>query len=194
MLRWLECEVIFECLRRPCRLESEPAHSEDREQLSHHSRSARGFFPINARHNANMNKWPDRRLLNLLNIAIPIQAPMAGSESVALAPGVSSTVAVGSLACAVLSPAEIRDAIRRLRDGMERPFNLISFCHRMEPPDAADFERWKSLLRPHYTKWGLDIETVSETRLRLIERTFGKGGIENRPAVAESGEPSLLNA
>jgi nitronate monooxygenase len=115
-----------------------------------------------------MNDWPDRRLLELLNIEIPIiQAPMAGSDSVALARGVSSTGALGSLACALLSPADIRDATGRLRDGMIRPFNLNFFCHRMEPPDAADLERWKSFLRPHYTKWGLDIEIVPETRLRL---------------------------
>jgi nitronate monooxygenase len=115
-----------------------------------------------------MNNWPERRLLTLLNIEIPIiQAPMAGSDSVTLARAVSSTGALGSLACALLSPVDIRDAIRRLRDGIERPFNLNFFCHRMEPPDAADLEQWKSFLRPHYTKWGIDIETVPETKLRL---------------------------
>jgi len=33
--------------------------------------------------NSNMQNWPDRRLLELLKIEIPIvQAPMAGSDSV----------------------------------------------------------------------------------------------------------------
>ena len=115
-----------------------------------------------------MNDWPDRRLLSLLNINIPIvQAPMAGSDSVALARSVSSTGALGSLGCALLSPAGIRDAIHKLREGMDRPFNLNFFCHTMKPPDSADLEKWKNVLRPHYNKWGLDIESVPETRLRL---------------------------
>ena len=47
-----------------------------------------------------MQHWPDRRLLETLKIEILIvQAPMAGSDSVALARSVSSTEAVGSLAC-----------------------------------------------------------------------------------------------
>ena len=52
-----------------------------------------------------MASWPDRRLLDLLNLEIPIiQAPMAGSDSVALARSVSSTGALGSLAAALLDP------------------------------------------------------------------------------------------
>ena len=37
----------------------------------------------------------------------------------------------------------------------------------MQAPDAAATEKWKSFLRPHYAKWGLNVETVPETRLRL---------------------------
>ncbi|MFP5237033.1 MAG: hypothetical protein ACLGSD_14125 [Acidobacteriota bacterium] len=45
-----------------------------------------------------MQSWPDRRVLDLLKLEIPIlQAPMAGSDSVALARAVSSTGALGSL-------------------------------------------------------------------------------------------------
>jgi nitronate monooxygenase len=59
-----------------------------------------------------MQHWPDRRLLDLLNIEIPIiQAPRAGSDSVALARSVSSTGALGSLACALLSPDRVREAM-----------------------------------------------------------------------------------
>jgi nitronate monooxygenase len=115
-----------------------------------------------------MQHWPDRRLLDLLHIEIPIiQAPMAGSDSVALARSVSSTGALGSLACALLSPDGVRDAVRALRYEMKRPFNLNFFCHKMEAPDAAAIERWKTFLRPHYERAGLDIETVPESRLRL---------------------------
>ncbi len=92
---------------------------------------------------------------------------MAGSDSVALARSVSSTGALGSLACALLSPDEVRDAVHALRDGTTRPFNLNFFCHTMDAPDAVVTERWKNFLRPHYDRLGLDIESVAESRLRL---------------------------
>src|SRR5215218_6231589 len=118
--------------------------------------------------NINMQHWPDRRLLELLNIEIPIvQAPMAGSDSVALARSVSSTGALGSLACALLSPDAVREAMRALRHEMALPFNLNFFCHAMEPQSAAATEKWKRFLRPHYERCRLDIETVEETRLRM---------------------------
>jgi nitronate monooxygenase len=120
------------------------------------------------RDNVNMQSWPDRRLLDLLKLEIPIiQAPMAGSDSVALARSVSSTGALGSLACALLSPDQVRDAARALRQGTTRPFNLNFFCHTMEAPDSIAIQKWKSFLRPHYERLGLDIESVAETRLRL---------------------------
>lgn len=115
-----------------------------------------------------MGNWPNRRLLDLLKLEIPIiQAPMAGSDSVALARSVSSTGALGSLACALLTPNGVRESARAIRDGMSRPFNLNFFCHTMEAPDVAAKERWKSFLRSHYERLGLDIEAVAESRLRL---------------------------
>jgi nitronate monooxygenase len=115
-----------------------------------------------------MQHWPDRRLLDLLNIEVPIiQAPMAGSDSVALARSVSSTGALGSLACALLSPEVVREAMHSLRGKMKRTFNLNFFCHTMEAPGVATKEKWKSLLRPHYERWGLDVEAVAESRLRM---------------------------
>ncbi len=112
--------------------------------------------------------WPDRRLLDLLNIGLPIiQAPMAGSDSIELARSVSSTGALGSLACALLSPEDVRNAAQALRQGVSRPVNLNFFCHPMEAPDPGVTEKWKKLLAQHYAKWGLNIDTVPETRLRL---------------------------
>src|SRR5262245_56266816 len=120
------------------------------------------------RDNVNMQAWPDRSLLDLLKLDIPIiQAPMAGSDSVALARSVSSTGALGSLACALLAPDEVCHAIRALREGTTRPLNLNFFCHPMEAPSPAATQEWKSFLRPHYDRLGLNIEKVTETRLRL---------------------------
>jgi nitronate monooxygenase len=132
-----------------------------------------------------MRGWPDRRLLDLLNLEIPIiQAPMAGSDSVALARSVSSTGALGSLACALLSGEGLREAVRALRIGIERPFNLNFFCHVMEEPGTAARERWKSFLRPHYERMGLDIEGAAESRLRLpFDEEMCEVVEEVRPAV-----------
>lgn len=135
--------------------------------------------------NVNVQHWPDHRLLDLLNIKLPIiQAPMAGFDSVALARSVSSTGALGSLACALLDPDAVRESTRALRHEMPRPFNLNFFCHTMEIPDFAAIERWKAFLRPHYERLGLDIETVAESRLRLPFREEMCGVVEElRPEV-----------
>ena len=115
-----------------------------------------------------MQRWPDPRILDLLGIEIPIiQAPMAGADSVALARAVTSAGGLGSLACALLTPDELQGAARALRDGIPKSFNLNFFCHTMAAPDMAAIEKWKSFLRSHYQRWGLDIDTVPSTRLRM---------------------------
>jgi nitronate monooxygenase len=120
------------------------------------------------RDNVRVQPWPDRRLLDLLNLEIPIiQAPMAGSDSVELARAISTTGALGSIACPLLSADDVREAVRRFRREMPRPLNLNFFCHTMEVPSSAVTNRWKQFLRPHYERLGLDIESVPESRLRL---------------------------
>jgi nitronate monooxygenase len=115
-----------------------------------------------------MREWPNQRLLNLLKIKIPIiQAPMAGSDSVALARSVCSTGALGSLACALLGPDEVREAAHAIREGLDRPFNLNFFCHTMEVPDVSAKDRWKNFLKSHHERLGLDIDAAVEARLRL---------------------------
>jgi nitronate monooxygenase len=137
--------------------------------------------------NVSMEDWPDRRILDLLNIDIPIiQAPMAGSDSVALAKAVSSAGGLGSLGCALLSPDGVRDSVRRLREGMMRPININFFCHKMDAPDAAAAEKWKSLLRPQYEKWGVDIEAVPAIQLRM---SFDAGYC----AVVEEVKPEVVS-
>jgi nitronate monooxygenase len=144
-------------------------------------------LPKSLSENITMQHWPDRRLLDLLNLEIPIiQAPMAGSDSVALARSVSSTGALGSLACALLTPDNVRDAMRALRHEMARPFNLNFFCHTMEAPGSDATQRWKSFLKPHYDRWGLDIEAVPESRLRL---PFD----EEMCAVVEEVKPEIVS-
>ena len=59
-----------------------------------------------------MNAWPDRRLLDLLGLEVPIiQAPMAGAQDAALAIAVSEAGGLGSLPCALLDVDQIRDEL-----------------------------------------------------------------------------------
>ncbi len=115
-----------------------------------------------------MQSWPDRRLLDLLHLEIPIiQAPMAGADTVALARSVATTGALGSLACALLEPGAVGKAALALRDQINRPINLNFFCHSMSPPTADAKDEWKQKLSSHYERLGLDIEAIPESRLRM---------------------------
>ena len=64
-------------------------------------------------------------------------------------------------------PDEVQEAARALRDGMAKSFNLNFFSHTMAAPDTAAIEKWKRFIRPHYEHWGLDIDAVPSTRLRM---------------------------
>jgi nitronate monooxygenase len=115
-----------------------------------------------------MRQWPNQRVLNLLAIETPIiQAPMAGADSLSLALGVCKAGGLGSLACALKNMDEIRTAVRKLREETNRPFNLNFFCHTMAAPGQTAIERWKGFLAPFYVRWGLDIEAVLPSRLRM---------------------------
>ncbi len=116
-----------------------------------------------------MARWRDRRFLDLVGIELPIiQAPMAGSDSPALAAEVSRAGGLGSLAGALLTPEKLRDAVSAIRASTAQPFNLNFFCHTMTPAiDPAQERRWKQVLRPHYERMGLDIENVAPAPLRM---------------------------
>jgi hypothetical protein len=97
----------------------------------------------------------------------------AGSDSVALARSVSFTGALGSLACALLSPDAVREAMRALRHEMARPFNLNFFCYAMEALDPAATQRWKRFLRPHYERWRLGLALECDATSKLEARPDG---------------------
>jgi NAD(P)H-dependent flavin oxidoreductase YrpB (nitropropane dioxygenase family) len=72
-----------------------------------------------------MSSWPDRRLLDLFGIDVPIiQAPMAVSDAGGL----------GSLPCAQLSVDEARTALDRINADASRRLNLNFFCHAPPAP------------------------------------------------------------
>src|SRR4051812_18161843 len=97
----------------------------------------------------------------LLGIALPlIQAPMAGVQDSALAVAVCNAGALGSLPCALLSPAAMRDQLERIRTQTAKPYNVNFFCHTPPPPDAAREATWRQTLAPYYRELGLDTDTV----------------------------------
>ncbi|XOT94927.1 nitronate monooxygenase, partial [Alcaligenes pakistanensis] len=81
--------------------------------------------------------WPNHTLLDLLHIEQPIvQSPMAGAQDSELAIAVARAGGLGSLACAMLSPEQIREQVGLFRQAVSAPINLNFFCHqdlRLEP-------------------------------------------------------------
>ena len=84
----------------------------------------------------------------LLGIELPIiQAPMAGVQGSALAVAVSNAGGLGSLPCAMLSPASMRDELERIRAQTERPYNVNFFCHRTPTPGIERESAWRAARR-----------------------------------------------
>ena len=100
-------------------------------------------------------------LQTLLGIELPIiQAPMAGVQGSALAIAVSNAGGLGSLPCALLSNAALRDELATIKAQTTRPFNVNFFCHTPPLPDPAREAAWRAALAPYYRELGLDIANV----------------------------------
>ena len=134
--------------------------------------------------------WPRTDLLELLGITHPvIQAPMAGFAPPALAAAVCNAGGLGSIGCAGVPPATVRDQITALRQATNRPYNLNFFVHshpRLDPDAAA---RMRTRLTPYFDEFGLGpvpeptepfppfdeerLELVLELRPRVVSFHFG---------------------
>jgi nitronate monooxygenase len=122
--------------------------------------------------------WPDRRLIDLLQIDHPIlQAPMASSATPELAAAVCNAGGMGALGCAEMTPDQIVDAVTFLCGRTNRPFNLNFFVGDAPVTDPAVLARTRDRLRPWYARLGLGEppETLPElgpsfddTRLALL--------------------------
>lgn len=99
-------------------------------------------------------------LLSQLGIRYPIiQAPMAGVQDCALPLAVAAAGGLGSLPAAMLSPTELRQALRVLKE-RGQPFNINFFCHRQAEPDPVEARRWRQELAPYYAEFGLAADAV----------------------------------
>ena len=107
--------------------------------------------------------WPDRRLLELFGIEVPIvQAPMAGAQDAALAAAVSDAGGLGSLPCSLLDADAMRAELAAFRAMSSRPVNVNFFCHDDDPVDGTAEAAWREVLAPYYTELG--IADASRTR------------------------------
>ena len=105
--------------------------------------------------------WPDRRLLELFEIELPIlQAPMAGANGSAMAIAVSEAGGLGALPCAMLSLEQIREEVAAIRAATSRPFNLNFFCHTSPSADSEREAAWRARLAPYYEELGIDPASV----------------------------------
>jgi nitronate monooxygenase len=103
--------------------------------------------------------WPDRRILDLLGVELPIiQAPMAGPVFADMVVAVAEAGGLGSLPCATMDAAQVRTQLGIIRQQTGRPVNVNFFCHTPPLPDAARDARWRRRLRRYYTEFGLDPE------------------------------------
>lgn len=94
----------------------------------------------------------------LLGTGLPIvQAPMAGAQDSALTIAVCEAGGLGSLPCAMLSPAALREELAAIRARTRGAFNANFFCHVPPAPDARREAAWRERLSPYYREAGLDV-------------------------------------
>ena len=109
--------------------------------------------------------WRDRRLCDLLGVTHPIiQAPMAGSDTVALAAAVANAGGLGSRGCAMMSPEQFGAAYGETRAATNGALNMNFFAHRAPGDDEQKAARARALLAPFFMELGLgEVPEVSET-------------------------------
>ena len=101
--------------------------------------------------------WPDRRLLDLFEIELPIvQAPMAGAVGLELIVAAAEAGALGSMPCAMLTPEKAREQIAIFKQRTSKPLNVNFFCHTPVAADAQSEAKWRSRLAAYYKEYGLD--------------------------------------
>jgi nitronate monooxygenase len=100
-------------------------------------------------------------LRDLLGIELPlVQAPMAGVQGSALAVAVSNAGGLGSLPCAMLTPAAMREELLAIKARTTKPFNVNFFVHTPPPFDERREAAWKAALAPYYREFGIDVASV----------------------------------
>lgn len=105
--------------------------------------------------------WPDRRILDLFGIRLPIiLGPLAGVGTAELAIAVAKAGGLGSLPCAQFTRDQFADAFTEVRAATDAPINANFFAHTPPRPDPVRAMRWRARLAPYYVEMGLDPEAA----------------------------------
>lgn len=123
--------------------------------------------------------WPESRLQDLFGIDLPIiQAPMAGSSSLEMAVAVSEAGGLGSLACATLDPASLREILTAARRKSRRPINANFFAHDEAKADDQADSAWLRRLSRYFGELGAQppksltsgsIRSFDDARCEVVE-------------------------
>ena len=130
-------------------------------------------------------RWPSRRLLDLLELDVPIiQAPMAGAHDGELTAAVCAAGGLGSLPCAMLSPDSAREQVARIRGATNRGFAMNFFCHRLPTADPGREAKWGERLAPFYRELEVEFPKSSPVARNPFDESFCALVEEVRPKVA----------
>lgn len=130
------------------------------------------------------------RVTEMLGITYPIiQAPMAGGITTPqLVAAVAAAGALGSFGAGYQSPADLRMAIRAVRQQTDRPFAVNLFTPELAPIDLAQIERIQAVMQPYRAELGIapppppsayapnfeeQIAVVIEERVPIFSFAFG---------------------
>lgn len=104
----------------------------------------------------------------LFGVELPIiQAPMAGSVSSKIVIEVCNAGGLGSHACALMGPDQIRSELKAVTAGTSRPYNVNFFVHKEPTPDPAREDAWRKLLAPYLAEYGIDPSAIHAGPQRL---------------------------
>jgi nitronate monooxygenase len=141
--------------------------------------------------------WPDRRIVDLIGLDHPIiLAPMIGPKT-DLTVSVATAGGLGSLACAALSPEQVRAEVAYIRARTDRPINLNFFCHTPPVFDPSVDAAWRARLAPYYRELDLDPDAPVKMANRApFDAAMCEVVADLRPTVASFHfglpDPSLL--
>lgn len=129
--------------------------------------------------------WPKSDLTDLLKIKHPIvQAPMAGSTTVALAAAVSNAGGLGSLGDATKPLEEIRADVNALRAATDKPFNLNFFAHNPPKTNKEINAKTRDRVSPFYQEVGLaEVPESAEAPFGTFDTDTLSLLLELKPAV-----------
>lgn len=129
--------------------------------------------------------WPDRRLIDKLEIEHPIVlAPMAGAMDHNLAVEVAEAGGLASLPCAMLDLEQVRDEVTKFRARTKKPVNLNFFCHQSPELSNAREAAWRERLAPYYRELAIDpAQPVPTSMRRPFDAAFCDLVLELRPEV-----------